>query len=205
VTALVVRDLRLEDAPAAATLHLRAFRGFFLAELGERFMRSFYRGYAQVPGGVGAVAFSGDKLVGVIVGTTVPARFFRSLLKQELLGLLIASCIAVLRHPRVATRLVKAVVYRGKVPVQVDGALLSSICVDPQAGPSGVGSTLIAAWEDRVRALGVSSAYLTTDALENDVVNAFYRKRGWHFAGSFSTPEGREMNCYTRDLGEGAA
>lgn len=205
MTTLVVRSLRPDDAAAAAALHVSAFRGFFLAQLGVRFMRSFYRGYARVPGGVGVVALSGDRLIGVVVGTTRPEGFFRALLKRELLGFVVASAAAFLRDPRVAPRLIRAVAYRGEVPGDVDGALLSSICVDPTTGQSGVGTALVEAWELQVRGTGATAAYLTTDAVGNERVNAFYRSRGWQLAGRFTTHEGRDMHCYIRDLSEGAS
>ena len=89
---------------------------------------------------------------------------------------------------------------RGEAGSRVEGALLSSVCVDPGLQGQGVGRDLLAAWEGRAAQQGASAAYLTTDADDNDAVNAFYRARGWHLADTFATAQGRRMNRYEKRL-----
>ncbi|MFG2057324.1 GNAT family N-acetyltransferase [Micromonospora sp. NPDC048930] len=189
--------LRPDDVRSAAALHLRAFERFFLSTLGEPFLREFYAGFVRDPDAVTAVARDPDgRLVGTVVGTVAPELFFRRLLRQRGPRLALASVPAVLRRPAVALRVLRGVAYRGGVPVETRGALLSSICVDPEAEHGGHGRRLIDAWWREVRRRGVTSAYLTTDADGNDRVNDFYRRAGWTLRGSWATREGRRMNCY---------
>ncbi|WP_434743554.1 GNAT family N-acetyltransferase [Micromonospora sp. SH-82] len=194
--------LTAADVRAAAALHVRAFDRFFLSSLGEPFLREFYTGFVQDPDAVTAVARDPDgRLVGTVVGTVAPGMFFRRLLRRRGARLALASVPAVLRRPGVAVRVLRGLAYRGEVPVDTRGALLSSICVDPATEHGGHGRRLVDAWWREVRRRGVTSAYLTTDAVDNDRVNAFYRRAGWTPAGNFTTAEGRPMNCYTRCAG----
>jgi hypothetical protein len=45
--------------------------------------------------------------------------------------------------------------------------------------------------------MGVTHAFLTTDADGNDAINRFYTAQGWRLAGEYVTREGRRMNRYT--------
>lgn len=195
---MTVRPLELADVRSAARLHAEAFPGFFLSALGPAFLREFYRGFVTDAAAVTVVALDGvGNIVGVVVGSTQPGGFFKRLVRKQFLGFIVASVLAVVRHPRSLPRLLKAVLYRGDVPVDVSGALLSSICVSPNAQNAGVGSVLIHAWTDALRERGLTRAYLTTDRVDNDAANQFYVRAGWVCQAEYTTREGREMNCYT--------
>jgi ribosomal protein S18 acetylase RimI-like enzyme len=189
--------LRLTDVPTVAALHVRAFERFFLSSLGEPFLREFYGGFARDPDAVTVVSRGDDgRVVGMVVGTVSPGQFFRRLLRRRGLQLASASIRAVARRPRTAVRLLRGVAYRGDVPIGAEGALLSSICVDPSAERAGHGQRLMEAWWRAAQERGARSAYLTTDADDNERVNTFYVKAGWTLRGSYRTPEGRRMHCY---------
>jgi ribosomal protein S18 acetylase RimI-like enzyme len=47
---------------------------------------------------------------------------------------------------------------------------------------------------------GVVCVYLTTDAIDNDRVNAFYRKQGYEIVTTFQQNGGREMFRYEKLL-----
>lgn len=189
------------DVDAVARLHLTAFPGFFLSSLGPRFLTEFYRSFVTDRDGISVVARAGDgRLLGVAVGTTTPAGFFRRLLIRRGPWFAAAALRSALSEPSCIARLLRAVRYRGGVPTPVSGALLNSICVDPDERRLGVGAALLTAWSERARDMGAHSAFLTTDAAGNDAVNAFYRRARWSMAGSYPTPEGRQMNCYTIEL-----
>jgi GNAT superfamily N-acetyltransferase len=203
-------DVRLEPltrdrVASCAALHLAAFPDFFLSRLGERFLREFYTGFVDDHDAVTAVALDpSGRVLGVVVGTVRPSGFFSRLLRRRWYAFAWAAAALVLRDPRHLPRLVRAVAYRGQVPVDVSGALLSSICVAPQAQGLGVGSRLLRAFEHRVDALDIP-AYLVTDRVDNDATNRFYVSSGWRLAGSYETPQGRAMSCYVHDTSEESA
>lgn len=196
---LLVDPLDAADVNVLAALHRKAFPGFFLSSLGEPFLREFYRGFLLDPTAITVVLRDFDGAVlGCAVGTTEPSGFFTRLLRRRWLGFARASVGAILRQPTVSLRLVRAMAYRGGEASGCD-ALLSSICVAPEMR-GGSGSLVLFAWEQQAATLGARSAYLTTDAEQNELVNRFYRGRGWSLEATFVTPEGRRMNRYTKEL-----
>lgn len=198
---LRVSSLTTADAEELAHLHRTAFPTFFLSSLGVPFLRQFYAGFADDASAVALVARDpGGAAVGAVVGTVEPAGYFSRLLRSRLVGFGVASARAVVRHPRTASRLVRAVAYRGSEAAPDGGALLSSICVSPAARGTGTGRLLLQHWESGVADRGVEVAFLTTDAEANESVNAFYRAGGWLLDGSFTTREGRPMNRYRKRL-----
>lgn len=186
------------DIRPLAHLHRSAFPDFFLSGLGEPFLVQFYRGFLMDGTAVTVVARGADGSVqGAVVGTTEPAGFFSRLAKRRCLGFALASARAVVANPKSAPRLLRAMRYRGDAPTGSEGALLSSVCVDPTLQGSGVGGRLVEAWAREVADRGVDAAFLTTDADNNDAVNRFYQARGWVFSENYATLEGRSMNRYT--------
>lgn len=193
------RRLVLDDVPELAKLHIRAFPGFFLSILGEPFLRQFYTGFVGDPTAITVVAVQGDRLHGAVVGTSSPTGFFARLLRRRLLPLILAGASASIRRPQAIRQLLRAARYRGEAGGPADGALLSSICVDPAARGRGVGAGLVHKWCD-LAALAAPSAYLSTDAIDNDAANGFYRGLGWQLQHTYTTPEGRRMNRYVKRL-----
>ncbi|WP_122262737.1 GNAT family N-acetyltransferase [Ornithinimicrobium cerasi] len=189
--------LTAADVPDAAELHRRAFPSFFLSELGPVFLREFYRGFLA-DGAVTVVARDATgRLVGVVVGHVNPSGFFRRLLVKRWSAFAIASLSLVVRRPRVVPRLFRALTYRGQDgEEQPPGALLSSICVEPAMQGTGTGRLVLEAWLRELQSQGETRAYLTTDALDNGSVNAFYVRSGWRLFSSYETPDQRRMNCY---------
>lgn len=201
MTDLHIEILTSEDARELARLHRAAFPSFFLSSLGEPFLRQFYAGFADDDSAVALVAKdSSGRAVGAIVGTVEPAGYFSRLLRSRLFGFGLASARAVFRRPRSASRLVRAVAYRGSEAAPSGGALLSSICVSPSVRGTGAGRLLLDRWERAVSERSVETAFLTTDAEANQAVNAFYQAAGWQLDGTFCTREGRPMNRYTKRL-----
>lgn len=193
--------LRATDVALLAKLHQEAFPGFFLSTLGTPFLEQFYRGFLSDPTAVTVVARRDAEVLGAVVGTTEPNGFFARLLRRQILGFVVASARAVASNPRSLRRVLRGVRYRGDAPVGSEGALLSSICVDPKLHRAGVGSALLAEWSQLAGAAGAQRAHLTTDATDNDAVNGFYQRHGWAIEQTYETPDGRLMNRYMTVLG----
>jgi len=79
-------------------------------------------------------------------------------------------------------------------------AELASIAVHPKHANSGVGSQLLNSFLDEAKKTGAQFVILTTDAENNDKVNAFYLKNGFKVRRKFYSRPGRLMNEYVRQL-----
>lgn len=203
MTTRTLGSLTPEDVRPLARLHRAAFPGYFLSTLGEAFLVEFYRAFLTDDTAVTFVARSTNGAVeGAVVGTTESAGFFGRLVRSRWPHFVLASLKTVVTNPTATPRLLRAVRYRGNVPTDGRGALLSSICVHPSVQGAGVGRQLVEAWTREVLSRGVSRAYLTTDADDNDAVNRFYEVQGWVVAERYTTREGRSMNLYTKRLDE---
>jgi GNAT superfamily N-acetyltransferase len=179
-------------------LHRAAFPEFFLSTLGESFLVQFYRGFLTDETAVTVVARSSNGSVqGAAVGTTEPARFYGRLVRKRWARFAVASGKVVVTDPRATPRLLRAIRYRGNAAANAEGALLSSICVDPLLQGTGVGRQLIEAWTRDVASQGVPKAFLTTDAENNHAINRFYQAQGWVLSECYTTRERRAMNRYT--------
>lgn len=200
MTSVTTGPLRPSDVAELARIHREAFPTFFLSSLGEPFLRQFYAGFVGDAETVAIVLRDArdGRPIGAAVGPLEPAGFFSRLLRRRLIQFALAGARSAVHSPRTVPRLLRGILYRGHSS-SAPGALLSSICVSPAVSGSGCGSALLRAWQEEVVSRGVSAAHLTTDADDNDGVNAFYDARGWVIRDTYITPEGRRMHLRVND------
>jgi ribosomal protein S18 acetylase RimI-like enzyme len=202
-TEVTVWELDERHVAPVVELHVHAFPDFFLTFLGRAFLRQLYLSYCHDPATIALVAMreNGGEILGAVIGPLQPGRFYKRLLLKRWWRFGLAACGAVLRKPAIVPRLLRAVRYRGDEPTGGgERALLASIAVSPAAQGLGVGKLLTQEFLARVQAAGLPGALLTTDAEQNDAVNAFYQRQGWKLEGFFTTPENRRMNRYVYDF-----
>lgn len=161
-------------------VHIHAFPGFFLTQLGPRFLSTFYTAFLKDASAVALVAKSEDGVViGFAAGVVSPRGFYRRLLFRSGHALAFYGLLAAFRNRRVLSRIFFAIWYRGPIGLSPSGALLSSIAVLPNFSGRGVGHALVDSWVRFVRLRGVTECFLTTDAVNNDRVIRFYELCGW--------------------------
>jgi ribosomal protein S18 acetylase RimI-like enzyme len=191
-----IRPLTLGDLRQIVPLHLAAFERFYLTGLGSSFLREYYRQAILHQGSICLGLFEGSHLRGLAVGFVDPPAFYRALRAARLrLGL--AALPALVKAPGKLRRFV--VNYKRTAASSREGAgareaELASLAVCPNCGGRGFGSRLVrefAAESGRRRAAAVT---LTTDAVGNDEVNAFYEKVGFEFIERFEAQPGRWLN-----------
>lgn len=197
----LVRPMQALDIEPVVDVHLDAFPGFFLTFLGPRFLGLLY-GEAVALGEIAFVAEQDGAVVGFVMGSAIPGRFFKKLLKRKPLAFALAAAPAVLRQPRSALRIVRALAKPSEAAKPEGTSTLLSIGVSPKARGRGVGRSLALAFLREARARGARRVDLTTDKLDNEGANAFYRRLGFVVASELTTPEGRVMNEYELDLGD---
>jgi ribosomal protein S18 acetylase RimI-like enzyme len=193
----MVRYAGPADIPEVARIHLRAFPGSFLSELGLPFLKLYYRLVSSVPGGIFLVHQNSTGIDGFAAGFLQPGEFYRRM-KGARWTILRCLIIAVARRPWVAARILYHVfqIMLGKRREHTNECEISSIGVAPEASHCGIGKALIQKFLDSSWRRGASCVYLTTDAVGNAEVESFYRRLGFELRSNFEQYGGRRMNEY---------
>ncbi len=198
-----VRPLTLFDIPFCTHSHLQAFQGFFLTFMGADFLRELYSAIVCDPSGIGSVAELLDTdtgqqrgIRGFVVGSAQPAGLYARLLHKRLLWFAWASLSGFVKKPAILPRLLRAIAMPGQKMALPNCATLMSIAVLPETQGQGIGQKLVLAFLAEARGRGLEHVNLTTDRLNNDSANRFYRRLGFSLLRSYTTPEGRQMNEY---------
>ncbi len=197
--AVKVRPAGPADVHRLVEIHLAAFPGFFLSFLGPAFLRLFY-GEAVALREICFVVTAEDAVVGFVMGSVEPGGFFRKLLKRRIAGFAVAALPAIVRRPAAAVRVARALLKPKQAARAAGKATLMSLGVDPGVQGAGAGKKLVMAFLDEARRRGAVRVDLTTDKVENDRTNAFYRALGFAVASEIVTPEGRVLNEYEIDV-----
>ena len=195
----MIRIMSDSDVDSAVKIHLAAFRGFFLSFLGRRFLELYYRSgirYNEIL----LVATENERIVGFVMGSMAPGRFFRNLLMRHTVSFALAAAPAVIKRPSVALRVMRAMQKPKQATRPLATATLLSIGVEPGSQRSGVGRKLVMAFNKVAQRHGALRVDLTTDKVNNEKVNEFYRSLGFVIAREIKTPENRVLNEYELDL-----
>jgi ribosomal protein S18 acetylase RimI-like enzyme len=188
------------DLSAIVNLHICTINHFFLTCLGPHFLRELYAGIMEDPAGIAYVVETQDKILGFVAGTDQPNGFYKRLLYKQWWRFGLAAIPAYIRKPSILPRLLRAVQIPSQpVPADKCGTLMS-IAVDPAVQNQGVGKKLVHTFLMEAQKRGLEYVNLTTDACDNEGVNAFYKGRGFILDHSYTTPEGRMMNEYLYPL-----
>ncbi len=198
-----IRAATCGDFQEIVLVHQAAFPGFFLTQLGPAFLRAYYELIFQFHGGILLVAECDGKVAGFVAGFLNPAQFYRELSRRKL-RFALPLLLSVLKRPGNLVRILERVrrVKQVEPPSGAD-CELSSIGVSPQFTGMGIGKQLVRAFLEEAFSRGATGVYLTTDAVNNEAVNAFYQKLGFRLTKTFTTAEGRQMNEYIFHLREG--
>jgi ribosomal protein S18 acetylase RimI-like enzyme len=192
------RAARREDLPAIARVHDAAFAGFFLSEMGPPFVRAYYELVLAYDGGLVLAADVDGALRGFVAGFGDPASFY-AYMSDRRSRLILPVVRGVLRRPGLLPRVLfnrRRVSAEAAGPSRADHFVLSSIGVDPAAAGRGLGRELVAAFVAGAGERGGRTVSLTTDADDNEAVNAFYPKCGFALHRTFASGPGRRMNEY---------
>ena len=198
---LILRKARKEDLAAIANVHLQAFPGFFLTELGPRFLTQYYAAVLAYDGGILITATRDGAVLGFVSGFVEPSRFYRTMRAMPH-RYLIAAMAGVVRRPSLILRLAGNVMRVRREAVKVAGSHeceLSSLAVSPQIHRGGTGRRLVGVFLEQAWAMGATSVRLTTDANGNEGVNRFYSSLGFRAGRSLVSHGNRLMREYVID------
>ena len=191
-----------EDIRSVARIHLVAFRGFFLSELGYEFLCAMYRAFLRSPCGLFVVfETEPDRVVGFAVGA-LQRRNDRWLAIRFLPHFLVAIVPAIMRNPvQTVKRLIARFIDGGVAPqVPKGAAVLRSIAVLPSFRGFGAATCLIKDFELLALSKGARQVFLTTDELNNTSVQRFYERCGYNLFCRFHQDSKRAMWLMSKDI-----
>jgi ribosomal protein S18 acetylase RimI-like enzyme len=194
-----IREASPSDLAQIVTTHEHCFPGFLMTMLGSAFLRAYYETCLNSRGTVALIAQEEGKTLGFIVGYLAPSRFY-ALLRSRWWLLAWTATRGMLQSPELLTRVLgnfrrMSTSAKGTAGEEL-GVELASVGVLPAASGKGLGKALILAFAERARTIGADHIYLTTDAENNEKVNAFYGGLMFTRSGTFLAPGGRLMNKY---------
>lgn len=186
------------------SVHLVAFPGFFMAQLGPWFLREYYRCVAEYPKGMLLTASGQQGCTGFVAGFVDPSSFYRALRRRRMrLGL--AACVGITRQPQRLIALLANYRRAGwaaqRMP-EPGTAELSSLAVLPSVAGRGVGSQLVSRFIVAAKEQGADRVMLTTDTNDNDAINRFYQRLGFTCLRTFEARRGRLLNEYVFEIGK---
>jgi len=209
---LRVRPLRSDDLEWTAALQQRELPHGFFARMGEPFLRTYLRTFAESPFGVALVAEDEDGPIGFLVGAweARPHRAWVLRRRRRRLALNALRCLA--RHPHVLVEFVRTRVgryaraltaYRGDVRYRDlraprPTAILKHVVVDPERRGTGAGRRLVEEFVEEARRQNARRAQLTTIA--DGEAEGFWRRLGWEPRGADHDEDGRLHRVFVREL-----
>jgi ribosomal protein S18 acetylase RimI-like enzyme len=185
-------------APAAAEIHAQGQQGTFLTMLGPAFLQALYSEMAISSHCIGYVALYGDKVVGIVVGTTDSGAIFKDLIWRHGPKLVLPVLGALVRHPSLFPKLIQTLIYPDKVETDPEVGEMLFIGVKSHHRGRGIGGVLFRAMEDALRERGVKFMGMTVDD-GDEAANSFHQHNGMIPQYRFML-YGRRMNWYLRPL-----
>ena len=201
-----IRQIRPEDARAAASLHIEGQPGTFLTSLGEEFLTAFYAGLCDSRWGYSFVAVEGDNPLGVIVGASDTRALFKEFITKRGVHLAIPVLRRLLSRPSLLGGVLQSFFYPSKVGAasgeDESGAAAEFlfIGVSVQARRQHIGSKMLHVLIEESRRRGCT-ALQSTVHVDNRESNAFHEKFGFQIVGSMEL-HGKKMNLYSLPLQE---
>ena len=198
-----IRKMGMQDIPAVVAIHRRAFRGYFLEQMGATFLKMYYEltlSYRQ------PIAFvyeeAGLSIKGFAVGFINPKTFYRYF-KKSRLKLFLPTILGLLKNPRLTgkvfqnmRRIFIADLRVRSILADDDIAELSSIAT--VKSNSGVGTALLNQFLQDAWSRDVLRVTLTTDLDNNEKGHKFYKKFGFLDDG-VEIRQGRKLCHYVLD------
>lgn len=189
-----IRKPEKKEVYAISDIHLKAFEGFFLSELGREFLSTYYNTVRENDRGVLLGCFEDNKLLGFCAATTLSEGFNKHLVKSNFFSFSKIGIFLLFSRPKALFRLLKNFT-KSDPSVSDDGeyAELLSIGVSPTAQGKGVGKKLLMALEEYLNDKNVSQLSLTTDYYDNEKTLNFYKGMGYEIMYDFVAYPDRRM------------
>ena len=190
-----------EDIHKIVDIHLEAFPGFFLSQIGEIFLQRYYKVLVEFEEAHLLVIKFSDSVVGFVGGYESPKRFCAFMVRHWYY-FLTPLFVSMIKKPhlifKISTRCINVFFgnsTQGKAVIPECFWEISTIAVSDKFRGKGLGQTLVRAFTSTAQYGHAKGVTLVTDAEENDKINKFYTELG--FVLSQNIGSSRPMNRYT--------
>lgn len=196
-----LRKANKKDINRIVSIHLDAFKGFFLTSLGRDFLQFYYSVFLKSGETVVYCAVDDGNVIGFSAATKVSKGFNKRLIKENFISFVALSLKLIFTNPNSLLRLVNNLSKKSdEVEDEEDYAELFSIGVASTQQGKGVGKVLLAKTEEVLKSEGVKKVSLTTDYDNNDSAIGFYRSMGYTELYVFTTYPKRKMYRLIKNL-----
>ena len=197
-----IRQLEISDVDKVVEIHQNTFSGFFLTELGTRFLKLYYASMIKNKASTIAVGIyaDDDSLLGFSIGSTESKGYYKRILKSNFFKFCLMGIYLVFTKPMAIIRLMKNM---DKVKNESDDGLyceLLSIGISADQKGKGYGKVLLEAFEKEAEKRNLKKITLTTDYDNNDGVIAFYKKAGYEVFYEFTTYHNGKMYKFIKTV-----
>lgn len=196
-----LRKANKKDINRIVSIHLDAFKGFFLTSLGRDFLQFYYSVFLKSSETVVYCAVDDGSVIGFSAATKVSKGFNKRLIMENFIRFVALSLKLIFTNPNSLLRLVNNLSKKSdEVEDEEDYAELFSIGVASTQQGKGVGKVLLAKTEEVLKLEGVKKVSLTTDYDNNDSAIGFYRSMGYTELYVFTTYPKRKMYRLIKNL-----
>ena len=196
-----VKPITIESINSVITIHLDAFRGFFLSELGKDFLFTYYNSVRKNDRGVLLGCFEDDILLGFCASTKLSSGFNSYLVKKNFFRFAKTGLLLLFRNPHALLHLFKNFTkMNSSISDEGKYAELLSIAVSTSAQGKGVGKLLLSQLEIVLKEMNIKQLSLTTDYDDNDKTLKFYKSLNYRELYDFIAYPERKMYRFIKNL-----
>ena len=187
------------DIGQVVGLHLDCFEGHLLVSLGARLLRLYYQALLAEPGSVALVSEDQQgRVIGFAAGTLAIRALYSRLLTHDFLAIFLATTPALVRHPLLCGRVLRALALRLVSPRVKGAATLASFAIAPGARGAGAGASLFRAFAAEVRRQGGVLLVWGTKATD-EAAQSFYARMA-RVTGAISSRAAGEHVAYRMEV-----
>lgn len=195
------RKVKKTEYELIATIHLQAFKDFFLTSLGYSFLRTYYQTCLKNNESIAVCAVDNNgKIIGFCIGCKTSKGFHRRLLFKNFIEFILPTFRIFFTNPKALFRLLGNLEKNANINDDGNYAELLSLGVSPKYESLGVGKELIRVFEAEAIINGCKKIALTTDYYNNDHVISFYKKVGYSVLYEFTTYPNRKMYKLIKEI-----
>lgn len=189
-----IRNIEKHEIIQVVSIHKLAFPNFFITQLGDAFLKLFYKSLKNHKEGIMFGAYKDDRLIGFCAATIKSKGFYKKLVYSNLIEFGFVGVKLILFSPNSLIRIMRNF---SKTNSEVDDrgeyAELLSIGIDPLLHGEGIGKKLLTELENLLSLNEINELSLTTDFFNNEKALGFYKSVGYEIVYDFETYPNRKM------------